>query len=174
MMSKVNSRDNKLNALRLKSLNDLTEEQINMLYKSYRNNNDNIKVKKDKTKKQIPKLIDKTTNKYKITLKFVNKLLAKMGENQIEDLTEFRNIDRLDIIKHENKIVLEEMEEEIFKHFNKVKCGYYRKDKSGDGYTLNCLRGMTKEVGLKLHKDRKDIYEGKFRRIGMIYSIKNI
>ena len=171
-MSK-NSLMNKLKELKLESLNDLTEEQINVLYKLYQNN------KKEEKKANVkPKNIDKTTDKYKVALKFINKILENIKKDQIDDLTDFKNIDRLDIIKPENKIVLEEMESEIFKHFSKIKCGYYRKSEAGDNYTINCLRGMIKIIGLKLNFIQKEQVETidnkKYKRTHLIYSIINL
>ena len=93
--------------------------------------------------------IDKTTDKYKILLLFVNGILKNIGKEEIDDLVKFRDIDRLDIIKQENKVLLDEMAPTLFKHFNKNKCGYYRKTKN---LPLNCLRGMCKEMGFVFKK----------------------
>src|SRR5438477_7069284 len=81
--------------------------------------------------------------KYNIALEFINKILNNINKPKIKELTEFTNIDREDIIKEINIGTLKEMENEIFKFFNKKKCGYYRKT---DALVLNCLRSMMKEL----------------------------
>ena len=82
---------------------------------------------------------DKDSNKYKIALQLINKILVNIGKEEIDDLTKFVNIDRDDIIKEVNKTSLEEMDKEIFVLFNKKKCGYYRKTNT---LVLNSLRGI--------------------------------
>lgn len=97
-----------------------------------------------KLKTEVPH----TSAKYILALKFVNKILENIGKPQINVLTDFVRILRNDIIKQENIDVLNNMEDEIYQHFNKVKCGYYRKDIL-DTYILTLLRGMSKDLGLK-------------------------
>ena len=60
--------------------------------------------------------VDMNSDKYKITLKFVNKLLENIGYKKINDLTEFKNINRDDIIKNKNKKSLDAMEKEFLKY----------------------------------------------------------
>ena len=45
-----------------------------------------------------------------------------------------------------NKILINEMETELYKHFSKMNCGYYRKT---DNYVINFFRSMLKEIGYK-------------------------
>ncbi|ARF10088.1 hypothetical protein Indivirus_13_2 [Indivirus ILV1] len=117
--------------------------------------------------------IDKTSDKYKVALKFVNKILTNIGNDEIDDLTKFVDIDREDIIKEVNRKTLDEMEKEIFALYNKKKCGYYRKT---DAIVLNCLRGIMKEAGFEFNYEQKDKYETindkKYRKTFLLYSIK--
>ncbi len=62
-----------------------------------------------------------------MALKFINEILKNIGKKEINDLTEFIGIDRLDIIKDINKETFERMEDKLFKYFDKVKCGWYQK-----------------------------------------------
>ena len=87
--------------------------------------------------------VDKNSDKYKVILKLVNKILINLDKKEITDLTGFIDIDREDIIKDENNKTLVEMEKEIFKFFDKRKTGYYRKS---DTLILNCLRGFLKDL----------------------------
>ena len=101
-------------------------------------------------------LNNKNTDKYKVALKFVNNILVNLEKDVIDDLTKFKDIDREDIIKDVNKKSLMDMEKELFAHFDKKKCGYYRKT---DAIVLNCLRGIIKEAGFKLSFEQKDRHE---------------
>ena len=105
--------------------------------------------------------IDHTGEKYQVLLKFVNKILLNIDEPKIDKLTDFKDIDREDIIKDVNKQALDDMQKELFAQFNKKNCGYYRKTPA---IVLNCLRGMMKEIGLNMVKKQKekcDIINGK-------------
>lgn len=141
-MEKIVSKEDKLTALNIESY-DGPDEYIDILYE---NMIDNKKVQTDEPKKVYVN-IDKTTDKYKILLKYVNGLLKNMGKEQIDDLTEFKNIDRLDIIKEKNRQLFNKMAPFLFKHYDKMNCGYYR-NKGSPNEPLNCLRGMVKELGL--------------------------
>jgi len=126
----------------------------------------------DKEKVQKNK-VDKDSDKYKVTLKFVNKILTNLEKQIIDDLTDFRDIDRVDMLKDVNKQTLKDMEAEIFQHYNKNSCGYYRKSES---MIVNCLRHMVKALGLQLVRKQKDVshvIEGvNFRKTHIFYSIQ--
>ncbi len=115
----------------------------------------------------------KTSVKYMIALDLLNKILTNMGKEEITDLYEFVDIYRDDIMEEVNKMSLSEMENEIFKYYNKDKCGYYRKTKN---YIVNCIRSMIKEIGYQfcyIKKDKVSTINGKtYRRTYVIYSIK--
>ena len=51
--------------------------------------------------------ITKDSEKYKVALKLVNKILVNLGKDEITDLTDFKDIDREDIIKDVNKKALD-------------------------------------------------------------------
>ena len=117
--------------------------------------------------------LEKDSDKYKVALKLINKILKNMGKEEVDDITKFNDIDREDIIKEVNKKALDAMNNELFKYFNKKDCGYYRKT---DAIVLNCLRGMMKEAGYELVKKQKGVCKEidgkKYERTHMIYSIK--
>lgn len=125
---------------------------------------------KKTVKDNVP--VDKNSEKYKVALKFVNKVLENIGKESIDDLTKFKDIDRDDIIEDINKTTLEEMEDEIFVHFDKNKCNYYRKT---NGLVVNCLRGMMRQLGLSMTSVKKDITSTingkKYRKSHMFYSV---
>lgn len=117
--------------------------------------------------------ISRDSDKYKVILKLINKILTNIDKKEIDDLTKFMNIDREDIIKDINKQSLIDMESELFPLFNKKDSGYYRI--TGNGFVLNCLRGLLKETGYELlyaQKERSEIINGRsFRRKHFFYSI---
>lgn len=136
---------------------DFSINIINKLYDEY------IEEEKMKTVN-----VDKSTTKYKILLEFVNKLLKNIGKEEINDLTDFKDIDRGDILKAENKLLLISMKNKLFPLYNKQKCGYYSKTK---GYTFNVLKGMCKELGLTIEKKRKQTSKHCVVTARMLYSI---
>lgn len=95
--------------------------------------------------------------KYTIAFKVVNKMLENMEKRPIDDLTKFSMIDRKDIIKPENKKIIEDMEKEIFDVFDKRKCGWYRKD-SINTYSLTFLKSICNDIGLNFVRKEKEVY----------------
>ena len=113
--------------------------------------------------------------KNRLILKYVNGLLRNMGKDRITDLTEFKNIDRDDIVSDDNVKHLEAMSKELFKVFDKFKCRYY--PTTAKSRPLNVLRGMIKDTDTyTLNGVNTDIYETfnnkRVRRSAMLYSIE--
>jgi len=157
----------------LKWFSQLDEKTMKAIYMNY-----SRKIKKEKNDAITisEKIVDKSSLKYKVLLKYVNAILLNVtGKSQITDLTNFKDIDREDIIKEINKKVLIDMEQDLFKHYDKIRCGFYRKTK---GMPLNCLRCMCKELGLLLTFTKKDVCEKvndkHYRRTKYFYRIKTI
>lgn len=162
----------KLRALKIEEYKG-PEEYLDMIYKYYvlKEHCKNEVHKPKKAKKLIIKSgppVDKTTIKYKLLLEYVNNILKNMGKEAIDDLTEFKEIDRLDIIKEKNKEMLDEMAPTLFKHFRKQ--NYYRKTKS---IVLNCMRGMCKEVGVQLINRKQNIVRNTILKTHFFYTIYN-
>ena len=156
----------------LKWFGQLDENVMKKIYKTYYK-----RVKKPEIIVATPTTqIDKTTDKYNLLLKFTNAILNNIdGKSQITDLTEFVNISREDVIKDANEKMLDKMEEELFKIFDKYKIGYYRRTENS---VLSYLRGMCRDIGLSLIITKKEVCEkinGRvYRRTGYFYTIKNI
>jgi hypothetical protein len=109
-----------------------------------------------------------------LILKYVNGLLKNAGKNEIDDLTEFKNIDRSDIVLEDNVKHLETMAKELFKLFDRNKCRYY--PKTAKSRPLNVLRGMIKDTQtyklVALNTDVPEIINDRhLRRSAMLYSI---
>lgn len=92
------------------------------------------------------RIVDKNDPKYVLALQFLNHILTNNNKTNIQDILDFKDITRQEILKQENLNKLNEMEIELYKHFDKMKCGYYRKT---DNYVINFFRGMLKEMGYK-------------------------
>jgi len=126
-------------------------------------------------------VVDKNSVKYQTALKFINKLLVNMGKDQIDDLKEFKNIDRTDIITDINKQVVLDMLDDIFDKnihdkdkynkdkFDKDKCGYYRRNRKY--YITGLIRKMCDELGLKVKYTEKKIQKNTVSRTQITYSI---
>ena len=119
------------------------------------------------------RIVDKNDPKYVIALQFLNHILINNNKPQIQDILEFKDITRQEILKQENLNKLNEMEPELYKHFDKDKCGYYRKT---DNYVINFFRQMIKEMGYKAVIEKKDrtikIDGQSYRQKLMIYHIE--
>ena len=119
------------------------------------------------------RIVDKNDPKYVLALQFLNHILINNNKPQIQDILEFKDITRQEILKDENLNKLNEMETELYKHFDKDKCGYYRKT---DNYVINFFRQMLKEIGYKAITSRKDrtvkINGVSYRKKFMIYHIE--
>ena len=121
----------------------------------------------------VNKIVDKNDPKYILAIQFLNHILINNNKPQIQDILEFKDITRDEIIKQENLNKLNEMETELYKHFSKMNCGYYRKT---DNYVINFFRQMLKEMGYKAITSKKDrtvrINGVSYRKKFMIYHIE--
>lgn len=160
------STENMLLALKLKSDNDLPKKYIEYLYNG---------LIKNKEKKNITKPnkdnVDKNSDNYKIALQFINKILENIGKTKITDLTEFKDINRDDIITETNKNTFIGMQKELFKYFNKKKCGWYQR-KQVQHYILTFLRKMCKELHLSFKYITKDITVNRLFKTCSLYYIE--
>ena len=110
---------------------------------------------KQKSVREV-KQVDKTTEKYKIALIFVNKILIGLGKNNIDDLTEFKDINRELIITPNITKIFTDFQPELFNYFDKVKCGWYKRNTTKN-YILTFLRCMCDDLELNFEYKQKDI-----------------
>lgn len=150
-----------LKTLKLKKLDELPEFYIKELSKLVLKNN-------PKPKKEAG--IAETSDKYKLLLKLINQILVNIKKTPIKQLTEFKDIDRVDIINDINKDTLDKHSKVLCEHFDKWKIGYMRKT---DNIVLNVVRNMIKDVGLKFVFKRKGISVGNNQtKMIFLYSIE--
>lgn len=118
---------------------------------------------------------NKDINAHKILLELINKILYNIGKNNIDNITNFINIDRDDIIKSINKESLFTMSHELFQYFDKSKCKWERRNTTKN-YTLTFLRSACNLLNYKLSYEKKDITTTinniKYRKTHYFYSIK--
>ena len=163
------STDDMLKALKITSIKDFTEKQIKLIY-----NEDIVKPNKKKitlhdNKNKNPP-IDKNNEKYKIALKFINKILESIKKDKIEDLEQFKNIDREDIISDICKQQLTDMEKELFKYFDRKKSSWYKK-KFVKNYIITFLKYMCKSIGYKFEHKKKTIQINSINKTHTLYLI---
>lgn len=101
-----------------------------------------VHIKKPKTDKKV----DKTDEKYKLILEFLNSILVKIGKEQIDDITKFQKIKREDLLKPECKLILNQYLEKLVAIFGKNKICYRMKDQI-DTYILTVIRNIISESG---------------------------
>jgi hypothetical protein len=103
---------------------------------------------KENNKKTIEeKQIDKTTDKYKVLLKLINKILVIIGKEEINDLKQFKCINRDDLINDSVEQIYKLFERELFKAFDKKTCSWYNR-KNVNSYVLTFLRAAVSDIGL--------------------------
>lgn len=93
-----------------------------------------------------------------------------LEKEPIAKLTDFVDIDRLDIVTEQNIEHLETMSEGLFKLFDKKECRYY--PKKSKSWVLNVLRGIVKSIGYNLDYKETRVYKGKYGRTSLAYQIK--
>jgi len=119
------------------------------------------------------RIVDKNDTKYVLALEFLNHILTNNNKSQINDILNFKDITRQEILKQDNLDKLNEMENDLYKHFDKDKCGYYRKN---DNYPITFFRQMLKQIGYKavrVEKDKTVTIDGtNYRKKFMTYHIE--
>lgn len=140
-----------------------------------KNNAVNSPVDELVTNDQVSELVKnnniKDGDKYKVALKFVNKILVNIGRVEVGELTDFKDVDREDIIKEVNKVSFSEMETELFEQFDKVKMGWYRRN-IVNSYILTFLRNMCTDLGYSFTYHELKRQKNKIVKSEMLYSIK--
>ncbi|ARF08062.1 hypothetical protein Catovirus_1_112 [Catovirus CTV1] len=116
------------------------------------------------------KTVDKNNPKYIILLKLINSILTNLKMNNVDDLTEFKNVDRDDIIKEENINTYNKMEKDLFKYFDKKKCQWYRRTQIKN-YILSFIRAACEDIGLNFTYVTKNKTKNNIVKSYVYYSI---
>ena len=139
--------------------------------KIYQNPKSKRNVKKPKTYQNI----DKTDDKYKLVLEFLNALLVVIGKPQIDDITKFQNIKREDLLKQECTQVLNNYLDRLVKEFGKSTLLYSKRHKI-DTYLLTIIKSIVLNWGYQFKSYQKhtskqisdNLYD---RNYWMVYTI---
>lgn len=119
----------------------------------------------------------KTTLKKEVLIKLLNRVLIEMKKDEITDIIAFEKIDREKLLIVDTLKILNDMEEEIFKVFNKYTCRWYRRS-AAKQYFLVFIKNACSDIGYKLTSTQRDVSEivnnKSFRRTHIFYSIKMI
>jgi hypothetical protein len=135
-------------------------EQISFIENNLRNiNDDELKVLEENIKTKL-KTIETNDEKMKrVTLEIVNKLLVVMGYDVIDDLCDFYDIKRDELIEENCSKIFNENKEYILNNgFNKAECKIYQNIKY---VHLSILKAMLKKIGYSLQsKNNKKMIKG--------------
>lgn len=168
----VLTKQDKLKQLNMDENINISDEYIDILYNARIINN---KTKNNPIKLKEIKAIDKTTDKYKILLKLLNAILINMNKPIITDIKDFKDIDRDDINKDINKHAFANMEDEIYKYYNKSASGWYQR-KSIKYFVVSFLKYASGDIGANFNSKRKDINmtinNKRMRTTHMFYTIE--
>ena len=179
------TREQKLKAIGLDETltkRQLSDKILDNVYEKFMQSSEKIKDQsKEKnsctyiTKPKINEKVDKDDKKYKITLKFLNKLLVTLGKEEIDNLTKFKDIKRDDLLKEECDAVLFEYIDEIAKNFGKKTIRYELRHKI-DSYLIAVIRRLSLSLGYEFHAKKKEttlIRNNVVKRpYWLVYSIK--
>jgi len=104
-------------------------------------------------------------SKEEVLLKVLNEILKNLNKEPIDDLVKFVNIDREDIIKPINEVLMTTMLDEIYGPFDKKNTNWYGR-KTSKHYILSFLRSACGDCGYNFKSTKKQIskkFEGYHR-----------
>ena len=159
-----------LNAM-LDNLNDNDKLIIyNLMKKHKKVEAHNNGINKNKTEnKRIVK--DSNNLKQDLLLEFINLMFEKLGRTKIDELLEFKMVDRCDLINEEFISVFSILEHEILELFTKTQIRYHKKDT--EGYFVNFIKYVCDDIGLKFKATQKNKYHKSKATRKVYYSIIN-
>jgi len=153
----------------IKNLDELSGDYIDIIKKK-------IKAEITKQKRREKEIASKSvihkntdTFQYRLLVKLLNGILVNMKMKKIKFANEFKNINRLNIIDPGVKPIFDAMRDDIFKNFNKLKCGFYYLE--SPSAVLNCIRGMCKTLNIILEWKKYEKRANSVTHTDIIYSI---
>jgi hypothetical protein len=109
-------------------------------------------------------------HKNKIALKFFNRVLDELDMDEIDELTEFKNVDRKLLVKPGIREIIDEMHSEISKKVVEMKMTYYRRN-SVKEFNLVYIRGLCTALGKRISIKTKKIVKKRVLTLQYYYSI---
>jgi hypothetical protein len=165
------SLEDKINEIK-ENIDDLSENKLNKLYKAYEKiiNESDEETNDESSSSEEDNIIKK---KEKLLLKMINKILENSEKETITKLTDFKNINREDIISQSK--IYEKMEHKLFKVFDKKECGWYQRIKIKN-YILSFLKKAVGSIGYEFISEQKELpikIDGvNYRKAFTFYTIK--
>lgn len=133
----------------------LTDDLIDDIYNKVseamnnKNNNKPINITPKGTthikKSKYPK-VDNNSGEYKVTVSFLNGLLKQMKKQEINDIIQFKNIQRSELMKPEYEQILNNHIDNIIEQFGKTKIRYNMRNQF-DYYVITVIKYLTKLCG---------------------------
>jgi hypothetical protein len=120
----------------------LPKQVINRIFDKYVSSSENSEEEKKK--------INTKSKKYKMALRIINAMLKNMEKEEIDDIFEFKNIPRKELLIKENYQYILDNAKEIFEIFDKKTFNYYyRKNHKNYMYVITFLKAMCKDLEIK-------------------------
>jgi len=107
-------------------------------------------IKKSKYEK-----VDNDSTTYKLTLNLLNDLLKQFGKNPITEITQFRDIDRNNLLDSKCDEILNAHINEIINHFGKTRIRYNTRSES-NCYVLSLIKYLTSLCGYTFSSTRSN------------------
>lgn len=109
--------------------------------------------------------------KEKLVLKFFNRVIKYIKSDNIEDLTDFEEIDRRYLIDNEIREIIDEMHDDLRKKIPEMSSTYYRRN-SVKEFNLVYMRGLCKAIGKKFVVNDIRIVRKRILKVYHMYSIR--
>ena len=150
MSEKNLSMEEKLEIIKLSDNNKNITKEItnNKIVNNQNHNQDKNTLEKGQfhTRKSKCEKINSESEKYKVTLNFLNGLLKNMNKEEINDITQFKNIKREDLLKESCNQILNEHINNIIQQFGKSKIRYNMRNKR-NCYVLSVIKYLVSFCG---------------------------
>lgn len=135
------------------SKKDMNDKMLDKLYQIHLDKQKELtepkSTKKKKTVKRQTYNLDKNHPRQKLLLEFLNALLDAMGEPQIDDVYQFKDVKKSDLMTKECNDVIDQYIDRITDVFTKSGV-YYSKRTSIDTYIITLLKRMVAISGYTL------------------------
>jgi hypothetical protein len=105
----------------------------------------------------------------KLVLKFFNRVLDELDIDEIEDLKDFKNIDRTKLITSEIREIIEDMHSEL-KVILEAKMAYYKRNKVSE-FNLVYMRALCKSIDMRFASKSKNKLKNNVMKTYALYSI---
>ena len=122
------------------NIDELPEKIINKIYELYENNKENYSDSESDEDEDE----DIKEKQERLFLKFLNRVLINLDKKKIETITDFKKIDREDVINQED--IFKKMENKFYKYFDKVEIGWYKRNQI-QNYSLTVFKKVIEILG---------------------------